>query len=133
MAKLYDEQLRAAIEEIRPILKKYDCMATVLLASPTHSEFLLEPTASWSVCRWEGSPSDGALRFRSKREDFLSKEAQDRATEATVHGIESLRWLCARFHDQFSDVVSMLRKHMVIGTEVSKFFKDPDSTPKETP
>lgn len=52
MKKLYDPKLREAMEEIKPILKKYDCMATVILASPSNSEFLFQPTASWSVSRW---------------------------------------------------------------------------------
>lgn len=129
MKKPYDPNLRAAMEEIKPIIRKYDCMAIVLLASPANSEFLMNPTASWTVARWEGDPADVKLRFRSKREDFASKEMHHAATEATVHGIESLRWLSARMHDQMTQVIEMLRPHMSIMTNVAGFLGKPDSVP----
>jgi hypothetical protein len=129
MKQPYDPKLREAMEEIKPILKKYDCMATVILASPSKSEFLFQPTASWTVSRWEGDPVEGKLRFRSKREDFESKEAQDAATEATVHGIESIRWLSLKMHENMNQLVEMLREHMSIMTNVAGFMGKPDSVP----
>jgi hypothetical protein len=129
MKKPYDQKLRAAMEEIKPILKKYDCMASVVLASPTNSEFIFQPSTSWSVCRWEGEPAEGKLRFRSKREDFATKEEQDFATTATVYGIESIRWLSLKHHNQMGQLIEMLREHMSIMTNVTGMLGKPDSVP----
>ncbi len=125
----YDPKLRLAAEEIKEILKKYDCMGFTVLASPTNSEFIFEPATTWSVCRWEGSPTESGLRFRSKREDFASKEAQDTATAATVHGLESCRWLAERFNQDLGRLVDELRKRMTIITNVAGMLGKPDSVP----
>ncbi len=127
--QLYDPKLREASEEIKAVLKKYDCTGFVALASPTNSEFLFEPTATWSVCRWEGQDPERQLRFRSKRVDFESKEAQDFATGATVHALESARWLTERFNRDLTGMVEMLRKHMTILTNVAGMMGRPDSVP----
>lgn len=130
MKKPYDQNLRDAMEEIKPILKKYDCMASVVLASKTHSEYILEPETTWSVCRWEEIP-DGpkALRFRSKKADFPSKESQHEATESTVHGIESIKWINKKIHESFSSLTEQLGRHMTITSNVSHLTGEPDSYP----
>lgn len=112
-----DPKLKAAMEEIKPILAKYDCMATVLLASPTHSEFLFAPEASWSVCRWEPrADQPDVLRFRSKLEDFPNKEAQREVTENTVHGLVCLQFLSHKMYGHFTSILKQLSKHMDIKT-----------------
>ena len=126
----YDPKLREAMEDIKAVLRKHDIMGCAVLASPTHSEFLCDPGASWSVARIE-NVGEGryGIRFRSKREDWPSKEAQDEATTATVHGIESIRWLNLKLHEQMGTLVETLRKHMSILTNVAGMMGKPDSTP----
>lgn len=106
----FDPQLRAAIEEIKPILKKYDCLASMLLVSKTHSEFLHQIESSWSVMKFEGPH----LRFRSKREDFPSKELHDENTKASVHALTSFVEWTRISNASFQNVIEQLRKHMSI-------------------
>jgi len=121
MNKEYDPELKKCAEELKVLFKKYDVMGSVTIASPSHSEFLMHVEATWSVSKWEGD----AIRFRSKKEDWPSKAAQDKATEATVHGIESIRWLNAKMHDNMSQLIEMLREKMTIMTNVGQYFDKP--------
>lgn len=130
MKQPYDPKLREAMEDIKAVLRKHDIMGCAVLASPTHSEFLCDPSASWSVARIENL-GDGrfGIRFRSKREDWPTKEAQEEATAATVHGIESIRWLNLKLHEQMGNLVEILRKNMTVLTNVASFMGKPDSVP----
>lgn len=126
----YDPKLRDAAEEIRAVFAKYDVLGTCAMASPTHSELIFQPEATWSLVRWEGvGPERMGLRFRSKREDFESKEAQDQATTATIHAIESVRWLSERFARDMEKLIDMVRKSAVVMTNVAGFMGRPDSYP----
>ena len=130
MKKPYDPKLRAAMEDIKAVLRKHDVMGLAILASPTHSEFLCDPQATWSVAKIEAAPEGGhAIRFRSKRDDFPSREAQHAATEATVHGIESFHWLCFKLGEQMGQLVQVLRTKMTILTNVGGLMGEPDSVP----
>lgn len=122
MKETFDPKLKECAKELMAVMRKHDVMGTVVLASPTHSEWVMHVDASWSVAKFEGE----GIRFRSKKEDFPNKAAQDFATESTVHGIESMRWLNAKIHDQLGTLVDMLRKKMVIATNVGAFFKEPE-------
>jgi hypothetical protein len=133
MKKPYDPNLREAMEEIKAVLKKHDCMGAIILVSPTHSEFLFHPEASWSVVHFEDDPDgpQGAqmIRIRSKRADFPSKEAQRAANEASVHAIESIRWLSLKTHELFTRITGMLRTQMTILTDAKLIDGEPDSVP----
>lgn len=124
----YDPKLRAAMEEIKAVVAKHDCMALVILASQTHNEFLFEPETTWSLVKWEDR-LNGKLRFRSKLEDHPSKEVQDRLTAATAHGLESMRWISLKNHEQLSQLHDALSKHMRILTNVAPLMGRPDSVP----
>lgn len=113
-----DPKLLEAMEKIKAILTEHDCMAAVVLVSPTHSEFLNHFNASWSVLRFEDQ-GDGTLglRFRSKREDWPTKEAQTKATEASTHALTTIIEWTRKTHDAFRGVVVQLGKHMKIAWE----------------
>lgn len=114
----FDPKLKEALEEIKPILNKYDCMAAMVLVSPTHSEYLNHLTASWSVMKIETSPGgESAIRFRSKLEEWPSKEAQRRATECSVHTITTVIEWTRMQNAAFRSVVQVLRSHMKIAWE----------------
>lgn len=76
-----DLKLKAAMEEIKVILKNYDIAAIVLLSSESNIEYLREFKTSWS-CMWL-EPS-GMVRVRWKRSEFASQEAYKRSAEATI-------------------------------------------------
>ncbi len=121
--KLYDPKLRDMAVEFRALCKKYDCMAAALFVSPTHSEFVNELSSSWSVARME---SANEIRFRSKKEDFPSREAQKFATDSTVHAITSIVEWSRMSYRQWDSILSQLRKHMTI---IHKVWGKPDSVP----
>jgi hypothetical protein len=120
----YDPKLREAAEQFNAMCKKYDCMAVCLLVSPTHAEFVNVLDPSWSVMRPEGP---AGIRFRSKKEDFNSKEEQHESTEATTHGVTSIVEWSRQTNRMWSGILSTLQKHMKI------FYKtwadEPDSIP----
>ncbi len=72
-----DPKLVALRKEIEALLAKNDTTGIILLASPTHSEFLLKLDASWTCLRPEPGPDPSiiGLRFRCKQSDFPTKEA----------------------------------------------------------
>lgn len=113
-----DPKLKAAMDEIKPILEKYDVMAAMILVSPTHSEFLNSFNTTWSVMGFE-EDADGALniRFRSKRGDWPTKEAQDAATLASTHALTTVVEWSRKTNDAFRSVIAQLGKHMKIAWE----------------
>src|SRR6266404_4691089 len=80
----YDPELRAAIEEISKIYKKYDCGGFVSLVSATHGEFKnFIDSPSWSNIRFlkEGKAAHIKIHMKSDPKN----------TEATAHLLCSLR------------------------------------------
>lgn len=129
MIKHYDPKLREAAEEFKALCKKYDCMAVTLLVSPTHAEFVNHISPTWSLMRFEiplERNSYAAIRFRSKRADFPTKEAQDAATLATTHGVTSIVEWSRMIHTNWTQLLDMLRQHMVV---LHKAWGRPDSVP----
>jgi hypothetical protein len=91
----YDPKLKEAMAEIVGVLKKHDIAGYISLVSPTHSEFCLHPTPSWSAAFWE---EEGKLRFRVKQKEVGRDEAK-KLIELTCHMIYQMRDLCAQgFH-----------------------------------
>lgn len=119
----YDLSLRDAAEDFKSICREYDCMGIVLFVSPRHAEFVNHISPSWSLMRHDGNES---IRFRSKREDFGSKEEQDLATLATTHGVCSIvEWSRITF-EAWQGVLTQLREHMTI---LHRTWEKPDSVP----
>jgi hypothetical protein len=119
MSKEFDPKLKEAAEEINKILRKYDCNASMLLVSPSHSEYLFHIDSSWSTIKFDFGPEgekDGKyyLRFRSKKEDFPSKEAQHFATESTIHFLTSTLQWSMMVQKNMTSMLEMLKQHMKI-------------------
>lgn len=68
-----DPKLKEAMEEIKVVLKKYDCAASVLLQSPAHAEFLYELSPSWSCVTL--SP-EGLCRIKAQAKTGPPEEAE---------------------------------------------------------
>lgn len=119
----YDSKLREAAEEFKRLCERYDIAGVVLFISPTHSEFVSKIDTGWSVAKFE-SPT--GLRFRSKAEDFKSKEEQHRCTEATVHMLTSIVEWSRQLNQSMTSVLQQLSRHMrIVWTAWGK----PDSYP----
>jgi hypothetical protein len=87
----------------------------MLLVSPTHSEYLFHIEASWSVMKFEPG---GRMRFRSKREDFKTKEQQHEMTEGSVHALTSFVQFGRMCQANMEGILDQLRKHMKIAYSV---------------
>lgn len=118
-----DPVLKAAAEEIKAVLKKYDITAIITLNSPGSTEYVREVEASWSCAFFEQLPEGLCLRFRAKRVDYPSLEAQKEAIENTVGMIfaflhqakedeEILIHILAMLQKTFPDMLNMIRKEM---------------------
>lgn len=123
MKKPYDQKLRDAAEEFKALCQKYDCAGVVLLVSPTNAEFVNHVNPSWSVLSMEGVDR---IRFRSKREDWPTKEAQDAATNASVHMLTSIVEWSRQTNTAMRGVIDQLRPHMRIAWAA---WGKPDSVP----
>src|SRR5882724_6077941 len=76
-----DQNLKLAMEEIKVMLRRHDCAAVVFLESKSHAEFLYHFSPTWScVTLHEG----GLCRFKSKREDYSSREEQHEVQEKSL-------------------------------------------------
>lgn len=76
--------IKAAAEEIKAVLKKYDLAAMVTLQSPHKMEFVREIAPSWSCAFFEETPEGCGIRVRAKSTDFPSKEQQKECVEQTI-------------------------------------------------
>lgn len=123
MKRPYDPKLREAAEEFRALCQRYDCAGVVLFVSPTNAEFVNHIHPSWSVATIEGNDR---LRFRSKREDWPSKEAQDAATSASAHMLTSIVEWSRQVNTSMRGVIEQLRPHMRIAWAA---WDRPDSVP----
>jgi hypothetical protein len=74
-------KIQPAIDEIQAVLARHDLAGVVFVASPTHTQFLLQLDPSWSVIRTEG---DNGIRFRALAADYPSKEAHQHAIEVST-------------------------------------------------
>jgi hypothetical protein len=114
----FDPKLKQAVEEIKIVLKKYDCNASIILVSPSHAEYLFHIDSSWSVMKFEDGQN--AIRFRSKKDDFPSKEAQIFANQSTMHYLTSSLQFGLMCQKNMDTMLNELKKFMIIAWEVWK-------------
>src|ERR1700752_106117 len=75
-----DPKLKAAMEEIKVILKKHDIGAVVLLSSPDEMEYLAQLDPTWSCIRFDGEQ----IRIRCLLQDYPAKDVQKKTLEDSV-------------------------------------------------
>lgn len=111
----YDPDLKVAVLEITEILEKYDIGATVTLTSKTHAEFFYR-FADWSVIQFvkENKYGSRAIRIKSKRSDFDSKEEQRKKTADSVGSVAQYRDIAAQTFTIFDKIYKELEKFMEI-------------------
>jgi hypothetical protein len=120
----FDPKLKAAMEEIKGVLAKYDCAASVVLQSPAHVEHLLNVSPSWSCLTIE---PDGRARFKCamKTGDADEKE-RGRVTTGMVMGfIDSAEML----RENFLMIAKMLGNAGLDIEHVSRFTPHAPSGP----
>lgn len=121
-----DVKLQAAMEEIKAVLKKHDIGAYVLLASPTHMEFLREFAPTWS-CMWIEEAAGGyALRIRAKRADFPSEAAHKKCLEDSVGMLLGFADVFVREKAQLDEILKMLGGNM----QISHYTRDDNNPPR---
>ena len=112
-----DPILKAAMEEIKPILKKYDCAAIVLLSSSDNMEFLYELSPTWSCAKLN---SNGELRIRAKANEYPDKSMQKRTVEKTTGIFFGFLDLLEKAKRDMSSVANLLASHFKDITHWSK-------------
>ncbi len=96
-----DPKVQAVVDEIQAILRKHDLAGVAFVASPTHTNYLLELTPSWVCMRMEG---ENTLRIRCKAADFPDKPAADAAMERTVGLVLGIQHACLQTVYQMEDL-----------------------------
>src|SRR5262249_21506666 len=86
-----DKRYRECVAEIVGVLKKYDMAGAITVVSKERAMYKHHfPTGS-VVSLVPGEVGDAGIRFRSKREDFPSAEAQRQAAELSAHIVMQMR------------------------------------------
>lgn len=100
-----DPKLKAAMEEIKPILAKYDIAAICLLASNSHMEFYRALTPTWACTSM--SP-EGFFRIKWKRAEFPDQESYRRAAENTIGMLAGFMDAARNESDQMANILRMI-------------------------
>lgn len=102
-----DEKLKLAMEEIKPILRKYDCAAVVFLQSGTHAEYLYHFSPSWSCVKLS---EDGECRFKSKLVDYPDRETQHKVQEQSLGMLIGFSDLGRKLTENMDQIILLLGK-----------------------
>lgn len=100
-----DKRYRQCVAEIAGVLQKYDMAGAITVVSKERAMFrYVFPT--WGCISINGSE----LRFRAKREDYPSSEAQHEAVELSTHIVLQMRdiaaqtfTMCEHIHKQLAE------------------------------
>lgn len=105
----YDPKLKEIMPELTALFKKHNIGGYVVLCSGTHAEFkFMFETPDWSCVILQ----ENGIRFRSKKEDWPSKEAQDSATEKSVNMIEAVQTVAGKCFVDCGEVMDILKEHI---------------------
>jgi hypothetical protein len=108
--------------EIEAVLKKHDMAGAITVISKERAAFKYHfPTWSCIIL------SETELRFRSKREDYPSREAQHQAAELSTHIILQMRDIAAQTFTMCEAIEKGLREKFEIEHTPFKNF-DPESS-----
>ena len=110
----FDPHLKAAMEEVKAILDKYQCGAYVVLQSPFFSEFLIHFPTWGCIALIDAGDNNTEVRVYAKREQFPSREAQKAHLEASAGMILHLDTVLTQHANQFRQLGKMLGAHFDI-------------------
>jgi hypothetical protein len=115
-----DKRYRECMDEITATLQKYDIAGAVTIVAKNRSMFKYHfPTWSCIVL------DEDHLRFRSKREDYPSAEAQHDAVELSAHIVLQIRDIAAMTFNTMEQIGKKLVERFEIEHEAFKDF-DPE-------
>jgi len=117
------KRYRDCMAEITAVLKKYDMAGAVTVVSKERAMFkYIFPT--WSCIMPEG---ERGFRFRAKRADFPTAEAQHQTMELSAHIIMQMRDIAAQTFTMCESLASALKEQ--VGLEHKPFQDfDPETT-----
>jgi hypothetical protein len=101
-----DPKLQSAMEEIKVILKKHDIAANVVLASPSHMEYLREICPSWACLKVE----DSGIRIKALRKDYPDLGAWRKHVEVTVGMIAGFADALQNESEQMTTILVVIGK-----------------------
>ena len=104
-----DKRYRECMAEIVAVLKKYDMAGAICIVDKERSMFRYQ-FPSWS-CIILG---DESLRFKAKREDYPSREAQKEAVTLSAHILLQFRDVAAQTFHMMSKIQASLEEHFEI-------------------
>jgi hypothetical protein len=124
--KLYDQNLRDAMKEIRAVLKRRNIGGYVMLNSETHSEYaMMLDIPSWSCITLEDDGQGVAVRIKATP----SKHPEDKKRlDATINMLCHLDDLMHNGQQHMEQLITLLRQKFTIIHETGKNMP-PDSVP----
>lgn len=114
-----------ALEEIKAILKKYDCAGFVIVADQKHAHFRYEFEPSWS-CVWI-EHKDGAeiVRVKSKAEDYPDKDTQARVIADSIGMLQGFYDVIANTMENLGNLIGMIAEKVQF-SHSTRFTNKPD-------
>lgn len=110
--KSYDQNLRLALEEIKEVLRKRDCMGAVSLNSKTHGEFYIHLAGpSWSYFKTE-IQSDGSEGLRLKAKGIKAGTTEHENLEGNVAAVCNFADLFNSWSQSFYRLKATLQNYM---------------------
>lgn len=105
-----NKKYRECVAEVEAILKKYDMGGAITVISQDRAMFkYVWPT--WGCMSFEGH---NTIRFKAKREDYPSEEAQYHTMELSVHVIMQMKDIAANTFAMCEEMERKLREHIEI-------------------
>lgn len=108
MEQKFDPALKAAMQEIRDVLEAYGLGASILLVSPSHSEFALGLPPGGCLKWEENSKGNRSIRVRLREAEYASKEEAHDAAEYTTHFIAQVRQWGVKSSRDMQQLLDML-------------------------
>lgn len=114
----FDPRLKAAMQEIKEVLTKYDIAGHTVLVSPTHSEYNTQfPT--WSLAQWEQDEQGVVgIRFNTRGQTFATPKGKHAAVEVSAHILDQLRHNATQQFALMEHILAILRQNMVIDSDI---------------
>jgi hypothetical protein len=105
-----DPKLQSAAKAIQKILQQEDVGGIILLASKTHSEYLMELSPSWSCIRF--NPETMECRIRAVIKEFPSIEARNECIAHSCGLLLGLKHLAELMAKNMEKMMMVIGKHV---------------------
>jgi hypothetical protein len=105
-----DSDLSKTNDEIKALLESRDQAGICFFASPTHAEFLMCVSPSWTCIKLESNLPGGGYRLlvRSKAADYASKEEHTKVLSQTIGMLCGMVDLLNNMSDQLGGILEVI-------------------------